>query len=386
MTVYFGNPGNFDVRAMLTFGVSAKEKEDAIGYFGTGFKYAVAIVLRLGGSIRVTSGTDTTIFTKSRQTIRGQDFDIVLANGKEAGFTTRLGINWLPWMAFRELWCNCKDEGGNASLEPLLNETVIAVDCKPIEDAFISKNEFLLVGEPRFSHSSCEIHDRPSHYLFYRGIAIKSTGDHAIYSYNVKSTMDLTEDRTARYDFQATHAIQRAIQSLDDAVMLRKILTAPQGTFEHGLGFDSDWTTSESFVEVARTLLKSGVGCNDSARRLISKLDDKAGNWPEVYLTKVQFTMLERARSFLKSIHVDVGDFELKVVSGLGEGVMGRALDGVIYLSEMPFHMGAKQVASTLLEEWVHNKHGVRDFDRAMQNWLFDKVVSLAEEMRGEPV
>ena len=33
--VYFCNNGEFDPRAMLTFGVSVKE-EDSIGYFGTG--------------------------------------------------------------------------------------------------------------------------------------------------------------------------------------------------------------------------------------------------------------------------------------------------------------------------------------------------------------
>lgn len=51
--LYFLNNGEFDVSAMLTFGVSAKESDNPIGQFGTGFKYAIAIILRLGGSISV---------------------------------------------------------------------------------------------------------------------------------------------------------------------------------------------------------------------------------------------------------------------------------------------------------------------------------------------
>lgn len=96
--------------------------------------------------------------------------------------------------------------------------------------------------------------------------------------------------------------------------------------------------------------------------------------------------MLERAKRFLFKIDIDIDRYPVRTVTGLGDDVMGRALDGVIYLSEIPFNMGTKQVASTLLEEWVHNKHGCKDFDRQMQSWLFDKILSLAELINGEPV
>jgi len=43
-------------------------------------------------------------------------------------------------------------------------------------------------------------------------------------------------------------------------------------------------------------------------------------------------------------------------------------------------------VASTLLEEWVHNYHRCADFDRNMQSWLFDKILSIGEEINGEPL
>ena len=124
----------------------------------------------------------------------------------------------------------------------------------------------------------------------------------------------------------------------------------------------------------------------DFRKVAVAKKDEVAGNWPEVELSKVQQVMLKRASELLRRIDIDVTLFPLKIVNGLGDLVMGRALEGTMYLSLLPFNMGTKQVASTLIEEWVHTKTGAHDFDRAMQSWLFDKILSLAEEITGEPV
>ena len=94
--VYFMNNGDFDVRTMTTFGVSVKTKDEPIGFFGTGFKYAVAIILRMQGQISIKTKSGEFVFTVHREKIRDEEFDLVYINDKEAGFTTRLGINWLP--------------------------------------------------------------------------------------------------------------------------------------------------------------------------------------------------------------------------------------------------------------------------------------------------
>ena len=133
--LYFMNDAHFDPDAMMTFGVSAKSNADAIGYFGTGFKYAVAIILRLGGQITVESGGEIYTFATTTKTIRNKDFDIVTLNGANAGFTTHLGVNWEPWQAFRELWANCMDEQGTVSLTRDDSFTCITIDCPEISRA-----------------------------------------------------------------------------------------------------------------------------------------------------------------------------------------------------------------------------------------------------------
>jgi len=384
--VFFMNQGDFDVRAMLTMGVSAKDKGDAIGFFGTGFKYSIAIILRMGGKISISTQSGVYKFEAKRETIRGKEFDIVYMNDKEAGFTTHLGANWEPWMAYRELYCNAKDENGEISTEINDNyDTIISVDCSQIFNAHVSNSDYFLSTSPVFSGVNAEIHEGGKPFIYYRGIAVTNSYKNAIFSYNITSNVTLTEDRTSKNEYEIRWPIQKAIQGCTNKSMLRKALSKGDHA-EANIIYDSDWPVSDEFITVCDELLASDKGLCESARLLKSKIQDRSGDWPEFEINKVQKMALDKAISFLFKIDVDINRFPIKTVTGLGDGVMGRAHEGTIYLSDMPFNMGVKQLASTLLEEWVHNKYDCADFDRNMQNWLFDKILSLGESINGEPI
>lgn len=51
--VQFRTPGLIPLEAFDTMGISAKVGDHPIGRFGTGLKYAVAVILREGGIIRL---------------------------------------------------------------------------------------------------------------------------------------------------------------------------------------------------------------------------------------------------------------------------------------------------------------------------------------------
>ena len=95
--IVFRNTGLIDLTAVRTLGVSVKE-EGAIGYFGTGVKFAIATILRGGGSITLYRGKDEHRFGTVSQEVRGQSFEVVTFDGAELGFTTALGRYWKPWM------------------------------------------------------------------------------------------------------------------------------------------------------------------------------------------------------------------------------------------------------------------------------------------------
>lgn len=384
--IYFMNNGDFDVRAMLTMGVSVKDNQDAIGFFGTGFKYAVAIILRMRGSVSINTVSGEYVFEARREKVRGKEFDIVYMNGREAGFTTHLGTNWEPWMAFRELYCNATDEGGEASTERNDSyDTVIEVDCAEIARAYHRRSDYFLSGTPIVVGEQAEVYEGSGQFIYFRGIAVCNAYENSLYTYNITRQLTLTEDRTAKNEYEYLWPIRKAIQRSNNVQMLRKCLRSGDHA-EARIGFDKDWGVSSEFLGVCAELIKSDAGLCESARRLASQIQAEAGDWPEFEPSGVQKKMLDRAIRFLAKMDVDVTRFQIKTVNGLGNEVMGRALDGVIYLSEIPFNMGTKQVASTLLEEWVHNKYGCEDFDRKMQSWLFDKILSLGESMNGEPL
>lgn len=382
--VYFGNNGYLDPKAMLTFGVSVKD-EHSIGYFGTGLKYSIAIILRNGGSISIDTCGEKYIFNKNKDEIKGKEFDVVYCNGSPAGFTTHLGINWKPWMAYRELYSNCSDEGGvvTENKEMVFNfDTVVTVDCPEIYRAYLNTSKYFLDDEPIESTKFADIHKKRSNFVYYKGVAVYEAKTK--YSYNLKRA-ELTEDRTLAYEFYLRQGVQQAIQSLDNESLLRDILL-PGDNYEAVMSFDVDWETSETFIKTASSMMRTDVGISLPARDLMKEIDYKKGDWPEFELTNTQKMMLKNAIDFLSGIGISVTDFHIKNVIGLGDGVMGMAKNGMIYLSDLPYQMGTKQLASTLMEEWVHNKLGCKDFDIKMQNWLFDKILSVAEELNGRPI
>lgn len=383
MKVYFMNEAVFDPTAMLTFGVSAKDSSNAIGYFGTGFKYAMAIILRVGGTIKVESFGKTYMFDKRTENIRGKDFDVVYMNNDRAGFTTHLGINWEPWMAFRELFSNCIDEKGTTSDEPLTGPTVITVECDQIHLAYQNRNEYFALDAPDLVGSDVDITARQSNFIYYRGVAVCRAD--SSFRFNLTTHIQLSEERTARYSWEYLEKIAKEIQSLDAGRILTEILTSGR-QFDKLIPYNANYKMSAGFISTCKELLRMDKGIAEAARRAVREKDERAGNFPALELTRMQKVMLSRAIDFLVQMHIPVSDYPIKPVKGLGDQVMGRAHEGTIFISELPFGMGTKQVASTLLEEWVHLKFGCDDFDRAMQNWLFDKILSVAEELRGEPL
>ena len=381
------NNGDFDLNAMLTFGVNAKNANTAIGQFGTGFKYAVAIILRLNGSIKVTTSGVDYVFTTITKKIRGKKFDIVLINGEKTGFTTHLGYAWEPWKAYRELYCNAKDENGIVSLEiDTTYDTIVSVECSAFTYVHENRKKYFLHGTPICCVNSVEFFDNSCLQYFYQGIAVYDCKE-SVYSYNLLRGVELTEDRTAKYPhIEIEDIIAGAIQQSNDKKFIRKILTS---SFKRDKEMRYDITLgdpSAEFLNTCRELIATNIGIPEYARRVLIGTDEKSGNWPKFELTDVQKIMLERAIEFLFKLNINVAEFPIYAVVGLGQGIMGRALEGNIYISEIAFQMGTKQVASTLLEEWVHNKYGCDDFDRNMQNWLFDKILSMGEDHTGTPL
>lgn len=286
----FINPSVLDHRSITTFGLNVKVGTNPIGTFGTGLKYAIATILRLGGTIYISTADDggeitEYNFTTAEETVRDKIFHFVhmethIAHGgpdgtwsTPLGFTTELGKNWLPWMAYRELRSNNEDENGlifeGAGADTTLTPpcTIIVVNCPEVEAAHASASAFFLETEPLWTNADLEIHPaREDGAVFYRGIRVaKVSQKFSEFSYNLLNKVTLTEDRTVDLWSCSYHIVQ-ALQSLDNQDLAEKIILARDRTFEST--FDFDYVTEFSdTIRAAIRLQQHNANLNRSAKR-----------------------------------------------------------------------------------------------------------------------
>lgn len=396
MIISFQNDGEIDMRAVTTIGISAKEGDSPIGYFGSGLKYAISVILRSGGSITVWSGLHRYVFAKAPVRVRDQEFEVITMTEygpgcevprepRELGFTTRLGVNWEGWQAFRELYCNTIDERGETIMDreghkPREGATTIHVQgVVDIENAYTNRGGIVLTKEPGWRLEGIDIHPGESNHIYYRGILAAELQHGAAYCYNVLHPLVLTEDRTIKFPHLAHQAIARSIVGCEDKQFIKEWLTSPRDSFEYklDLGVVGE-RPSKAFLDAAEEVARQvELPCNLAVRGLLARYREDPGIKPAI-LTPAQERQLEEAKAIVHGMSYDINKHPIIIVEHLGIGRLGTVLNKSIVLSKRCFDMGVKTVAGTLMEEHLHLEYQFQDCSRDFQNYLVDRLVTLA--------
>ena len=401
--IVFTNPGVIDIRAMTTFGVSVKKSENPIGLFGTGFKYAIAVLLRNKQDIVVYAGESEIRFVLSQEQIRGQMFEIVCMQIDEdppqsLGFTTELGKNWEMWMAFRELQCNCTDEAGESQkfpdkhgIWPHPDVTHIVVTGKAFEATYDDRHSYILEQKSYdLVSNNMSVTPGPTSRFYYKNVFVHTLGMKSLFTYNSLQALTLTEDRTLKNVWDVIHRVACCIMMSTDRKFIISCLTADKMYFEASLDYTL-WTiepSAEFIAVVGACIADKMFNINHSAVKVWERYCKKFAE-PEMYEpSRTQQISLERALNFCDKVGYKIrGKYPVKIVKSLGSGGLGMAANDTIYIAVDVFtHGGTKLLASTLMEEFIHLDKGYSDESREMQNYLFDQVISLHEEILGEPL
>lgn len=399
MIVSFQNNGEIDMRAVTTIGISAKEGDSPIGYFGSGLKYAISVILRSGGSITVWSGLHRYVFAKAPVRVRDQDFEVITMTEygpscevgrepRELGFTTRLGVNWEGWQAFREIYCNAIDEKGEVIMSreghtPSEGKTTIHVSgVVDFEESYNKRGAIVLTREPAFRLQGVDVHLGESQHIYYRGILAGELDRPSAFCYNILTPLVLTEDRTIKHIHYAHHAIARAIVQAEDEEFLEGALHAPREGFEHrlDLGVGAEMVTpSVKFLDMAEAALRSVEKPHNLALMgLLAKHRKSEVALKPAVLTAEEERQFVAAKEIVRSLGYDIDAHPIVVVPSLGVGILGRVQGKMILVSRRAFDMGTKTVAGTLMEELLHLGYGFLDCSRDFQNYLIDRLVTLA--------
>lgn len=404
-SIVFSNNSILNLEFLTNFGVSVKEDSDsAIGMFGTGLKYAIAVLMREGHEIKIYLGPKMYTIEIERRKVRNREFEFVVLSDNDGsinlGFTTHLGVNWDVWQAYRELASNTYDENGeielwdNQSDYPLnFDSTHIFVSGDKIVDAYRMHDQIFLdratIGKPVASSYSVEVFDRPSNHLYYRGIRAFDLGYTSSILINVldKEAASLTEDRTIGNQYLVfSHAAEVICKKCSDESFIEKVLS---NSCEMTKTFDFSWRVlSEPMKNVIERHIHQVDNdvFNQSARKAFyDQVGFDADRSNIVSLDGVKKKMLETAIKNLSEIGYDVSKYKIIVVKSFGKNIVGMAKDGNIYVTLQTFDMGTKFLMSTLLEEFWHLDERLEDCTRAMQNFLFERLMSAYEEIKGEP-
>jgi hypothetical protein len=400
-TVVFENHGVLDPRAIKTFGISAKETKSPIGFFGTGLKYAIAVLLREGQHIRIAAGNEVYDFQIRPDNMRGKEFNQVQYRTEDGPwtdlpFTTDLGRNWEMWQAFREIYCNCLDENGSTSMHDHItdyssaNKTFVMVTGQAFYDEYRRKDEIVLRlnRELAVAKGEVDIYERRSSHVYYRGIRAMPLKQGSRFTFNIIDQMELTEDRTIKYPYLVDKLLVTAISKMTDKRVLRRFIAPEKDSLEaelnyHNLMFNSE-EFSKEFMEVLSEQYNSNTDrMNRTARSLYAKvaMKERVKNYESEALTEVEEISLEKAKRILKQIVPSFGKYPLVVVQTLGEETHGLADmdEKTIVISKSCFRFGTKYVVATLMEEHMHIETGFHDMTRALQTYLFDFICTMAE-------
>lgn len=438
------NYTEIESQAFTMIGASTKRDDDSkIGFFGSGLKYSIAVLLNHGIDFKVYSGLKRIDIRTEKETFRGQEFDRIYINGEKTSMTKQMGIDWKLWFCIREIYCNAMDEGkcsmeiiGENEILPEVGQTNFFIHFDDRFDDFFQNIGRYFSKERRDLMFSCGgeypmkiFFGDENEIIYRRGVQCqyeKGNGIKSLYHYDCDFAQ-INESRvlTGNYTLQGKICYNLAKYATTDVA--RTILDGQNddnfetNSFHWSSFFDYDverpinsslpklqemffnnnwldaingrWLTPKLmagyFVKGDRQdhILLSNSLLNALRKFFKDKVkcsgfSIEGSNHFCVEADERQSLLLERALDFLSKASFNI-KYPIKICVFEKKNTLGQARQGVIYLSTTVFDLGQKEIVSTILEEAFHIESDSSDETREFQNYLINKVVGMMEEKIG---
>ena len=417
--VRIANTGEIDSKAFTLIGATNKRGTNKIGYFGSGLKYALAVLLRDEIKFRVFSGTKEIKFTKKVSSFRGVPIQIIHVDGKATNMTTDMGPDWLTWFAVRELYCNALDEGecnlgiSNAPTGEV-GKTIVYVEFNPeIKDLFnnwdryfSNKRKDVVLKINDSNQDSVIFSGRPSELVLYRrGVQVhEQKTQKSLFHYDL-SWIKINESRVASDMWQVQTKIPELLAHHATLDMISEIFNNYSKSFEADLywnyatpKFNDFWLQainnrslvrhdmSGFFVEqiisgealVLPSVLVSALKTYFPQIKVLGKVHNEDRGYV-IGITEKQQIMLDNVLAFFKRGDIVI-EHPVQIFAFENKRILGEAKDGKILLSPLAFLDGRRTLARVVLEEAAHLESGMPDETRGFQNYLFGQILNLLEE------
>ena len=416
------NTGVITPQALHLLGASTKSNDATkIGQFGSGNKYALAYLLRNDYDIRVFGGNDEISLQLKPEVFRDTHFNVLHINGEKTSITTAMGKDWEFWQAMREVYCNALDEG-EASLElvnnisPEQGVTQFYIENKSTVVDFMANfnNYFAENKEVLFECEDGRVLTKSgtTANIYRKGIRCFETQKVSSFDYDLNQ-VEINEDRLVRYYWTLESRLWNLIFQCTNKSVIRQILmdSSDSKFIEGSLSDYCDINSSKLSEEFKEVLKESrvapiGMGGLLSTEELAQTMliptkifnSIRGGisdeNVPDAFkvgvngemFRKIDWTALynEKIRKALEYLEV-VGfaiEYPVNLARFDNKQILGAALKGEIYISEIGMEQGVGGIVKTLIEEYIHLKHNVKDETRGFQTAAIQELISYMSKVK----
>jgi hypothetical protein len=397
--VIFYNNGTLDRRAFTMLGLSAKSSDNAIGFFGTGFKYALSVLLRHGADISVITPETKYVFYTDKGSFRDKEFDFIYAHDMttdrefELPFTTHLGANWKLWQAYRELYTNALDEGGgvmttDAPVQEFENmgSVMVIVELNELVAIAAEHDKYFIKADAVASDKiirCVEKRHNDDNVIYYRSMYTGTKTEKPTYfTYDYVHKVQLTEDRTlADPWYISSHIYDLWIRGMTYDALVEHLPKIAHSSYYESQLQPSYREPSADFIKACAFLVEHHLTMPLWARDTYIKTRPLDEQYDRYKPTKFERLQLDHAIKVLNHHNIMVTHNVLHLCVSLPDDVLGLTRDGKIYIAKLAFERGPVAILGTIYEEWLHYSEELEDHTRKMQNVLVDKCASLMEQV-----
>ena len=417
------NKGQIDVNALTLMGGSTKrDSTTMIGFFGSGNKYAIALLLKAKIGLRIFSGEKELVLSTEPVAFRDKSFEKILIDGRETSLTTDMGPQWDTWMAIREFVSNAIDEGENNVIPS--TEIVAGKDgytrfyiehvtqIKEVInnwDTYFSFDRTDAIIDLPLGKVFPNICKKQQRILYRRGIRCYDAGE-ALYHYdlpdftiNESRVIDNTYGaRRIVRDFLMEHATKDVASNImqcafKDAMFIettlefhdsyRKLNPAWRDAIGNRIVINQDLSgfyvdrLTEPHLIVSKSLARKIKEDFPEVEVCGVDKDNDIFTIPVKTTPKMDY-QLKKAVEALTDMKYEIS-YPIEVVTFSQVSVLGLAKNNTIYISSKQFEKGIREIAVTLIEENEHLLTKHEDCSRAFQDHLFNKWLASLEEQHG---
>lgn len=330
------NKGLICAEDLILIGSSTKrEQSGKIGMFGSGWKYALAWMLRNECNPIIYSGENRISVDFTVKMHRETPVKVITVNEQESSLTTEMGPKWTGWMALREIISNAIDEGDwnmqseyNPVFKSEKNQTSIYIPLNSELGNVMLKfdNYFSFNRKADFTFSTGKVFIKPELSLmnvYRKGIRCHDSGYNTMVDFDL-TNVEINEDRLASW-WDISREVKKMMLENKSPKLLKTICLESVG--QHLLPED----LNENIFECLKSLIDAGenfttpnirnltgsIFAAENALSIPQKWYDKLR---DAKLIKSAFQMLGSNLQFIRTdekdlsgVHYELGEFGIKM-------------------------------------------------------------------------